>query len=265
VEFLVLDEADRMLDMGFVHDVRLIVSQIPADRQTLLFSATLSSEIASLAADMLRNPVSVSTTPPASVAVRVDQKVMFVDQVNKGSLLVDILQQSDVRRALVFTRTKHRADRLMRHLSRSGISADAIHSNKSQNRRQSSLAAFDDGRIRVLVATDIMARGIDVEGISHVINYELPNDAESYVHRVGRTARAGAQGIALSFCDASEIVMLKGIEKLIQYELPSTEDHAYHSTTAALLHKPRAGASERPVQWRSFSARGRFGRSGRGR
>ena len=188
---------------------------------------------------------------------------MFVDQANKGLLLIDVLRGKDVRRALVFTRTKHRAERVMRHLSRSGISVDAIHSNKSQNGRQRSLAAFDNGRIRVLVATDIMARGIDVEGISHVINYEMPNDAESYVHRVGRTARAGAPGTALSFCDASEIVMLKGIEKLIQYELPSVDDHAFHSTTAASLHKPRAGAAERPVRWRSFSSRSRFGRSGR--
>src|SRR5438094_771065 len=253
VEILVLDEADRMLDMGFIHDVRTIVSEIPTARQTLLFSATLSSEIAGLASDMLKNPVSVATTPAATVAVKVDQKVLFVNQADKGSLSVDILQGSDVRRALVFTRTKHRADRLTKHLSRNGISADAIHSNKSQNGRQRSLAAFDNGRITVLVATDIVARGIDVEGISHVINYELPNDAESYVHRIGRTARAGAAGIALSFCDASEILMLRGIEKLIKHELPSVEDHAFHSTTAASLYKPRAGAPERPVQWRSFS------------
>jgi ATP-dependent RNA helicase RhlE len=256
IEILVLDEADRMLDMGFIHDVRSIVSRIPTARQTLLLSATLTSEIAGFASDMLKNPVYVATSPAASVAIKVDQKVLFVDQANKGSLLVDILQGSDVRRALVFTRTKHRADRVMRHLSRNGISADAIHSNKSQNGRQRSLTAFDRGRTMVLVATDIVARGIDVEGISHVINYELPNDAESYVHRVGRTARAGAAGIALSFCDASEIVMLKGIEKLIRYELPAIEEHAFHSTAVASLRNP----SPRPAQWRSFGPTGRSGR-----
>jgi ATP-dependent RNA helicase RhlE len=256
IEILVLDEADRMLDMGFIHDVRSIVSRIPTARQTLLLSATLTPEIAGFASDMLKNPVYVATSPAASVAMKVDQKVLFVDQANKGSLLVDILQGSDVRRALVFTRTKHRAERVMRHLSRNGISVDAIHSNKTQNGRQRSLTAFDRGRITVLVATDIVARGIDVEGISHVINYELPNDAESYVHRVGRTARAGAAGIALSFCDASEIVMLKGIEKLIRYELPAIEEHAFHSTAVASLRNP----SPRPAQWRSFGPTGRFGR-----
>jgi ATP-dependent RNA helicase RhlE len=253
IRFLVLDEADRMLDMGFVHDVRAIVAKIPAARQTLLFSATLTPEIAGLASDMLKNPVSVETARPASVAVKIDQKVLFVDQANKGSLLVDILKRNDVQRALVFTRTKHRADRVMRHLLRNGISADAIHSNKSQNGRQRSLAAFDKGRITVLVATDIMARGIDVEGISHVINYELPNDAESYVHRVGRTARAGATGVALSFCDASEVVMLRGIEKFIRCELSTQEQHAFHSTAVASLCNP----APRPVQWRSFGPNGR--------
>ena len=202
----------------------------------------------------------MATTPTATVAVKVAQKVLFVDQADKGSLLVDILQGKDVRRALVFTRTKHRADRVMRHLSRNGISADAIHSNKSQNGRQRSLAAFGNGRITVLVATDIVARGIDVEGISHVINYELPNDAESYVHRVGRTARAGAAGIALSFCDADEIVMLRGIEKLIRHELPSAEGHAFHSTAVASLHKQRPGAGGGPAQRRSFGPRSPFAR-----
>jgi len=259
IEILVLDEADRMLDMGFIQDVRSIVSRIPTARQTLLFSATLTPDIAGLASDMLKNPVWVAAAPAATVPVKVDQKVLFVDQANKGSLLVDILQGSGVRRALVFTRTKHRADRVMKHLAQSGISAGAIHSNKSQNGRQRSLAAFDKGRITVLVATDIVARGIDVEGISHVINYELPNDAESYVHRVGRTARAGAAGIALSFCDAGEILMLRGIEKLIQYEL-TVEEHAFHSIAVASLHQQRPGASGRPAQWRSFSPKGRFGR-----
>jgi ATP-dependent RNA helicase RhlE len=255
IDILVLDEADRMLDMGFIHDVRTIVSHTPKTRQTLLFSATLSPEVLGLASGMLKNPISIAITPPATVAVRVDQKVLFVDKSDKGALLVDILRGADVRRALVFTRTKHRADRLMRHLSRNGISADAIHSNKTQNGRQRSLAAFDRGRVRVLVATDIVARGIDVDDISHVVNYELPTDAESYVHRVGRTARAGAAGIALSLCDASEVMVLRDIEKLIKCELPSIEQHAFHSPTVASLHKGTGQSATRPVQWRSFSPR----------
>ena len=258
LEVLVLDEADRMLDMGFIQDVRRIVDQLPTKRQTLLFSATFSGEIIRLAGDMLNNPVRVETTPPASVPRDIDQKVLFVDQGNKGLLLAEILKGKDVRRALVFTRTKHRADRVMRHLSSHGISTDAIHSNKSQNARQRALLAFDKGKITVLVATDIVARGIDVEGISHVINYELPNDPESYVHRIGRTARAGAVGTALSFCDASEVLMLRGIEKLTRSPLIAVEDHRYHSATIALLHSP--GASTRPVQWRSFGPGGRSGR-----
>jgi ATP-dependent RNA helicase RhlE len=257
IEIFILDEADRMLDMGFINDVRAIAGGIPSARQTLMFCATLSSEIALLAADMLKNPAAIATTPPSSVAVKVDQKVLFVDEANKAMLLVDILKDSGVRRALVFTRTKHRADRLTRHLAGRGIRADAIHSNRTQARRQQSLADFDNGRIRVLVATDVVARGIDVEGISHVINYELPNDAESYVHRVGRTARAGAVGTALSFCAASEVVMLKGIEKLIRHELPALEEHAFHSTAAASLHQHRPAAPARTAQWRSFGPRGR--------
>jgi ATP-dependent RNA helicase RhlE len=255
VEVLVLDEADRMLDMGFIQDVRTIVRQIPTERQTLLFSATLSGEIIGLAGDMMKNPVRVETTPPSSVSKQIDQKVLFVEQANKGSLLAEILKSKDVRRALVFTRTKHRADRLMRHLSSHGISTEAIHSNRSQNARQRALLAFDKGKITVLVATDIVARGIDVEGISHVINYELPNDPESYVHRIGRTARAGAAGTALSFCDASEIVMLKGIEKLTRNSLIAVTDHRYHSAAIASLYAP--AQASRTVQWRSFSPAGR--------
>jgi ATP-dependent RNA helicase RhlE len=257
LEVLVLDEADRMLDMGFIHDVRRIVNQLPAKRQTLLFSATMSGEITALAGDMLNNPVRVETTPPASVSRAIDQKVLFVEQGNKGLLLAEILRGKDVRRALVFTRTKHRADRVMRHLSRNGISSEAIHSNKSQNARQRALLAFDKGQVTVLVATDIVARGIDVEGISHVINYELPNDPESYVHRIGRTARAGAAGTALSFCDASEVPMLKGIEQLTRSPLTAVEDHRYHSPLIASLHTPAASA--RPVQWRSFGPGRRSG------
>ncbi len=230
---LVLDEADRMLDMGFVHDVRRIVDTLPKKRQTMLFSATLATEVEQLAADMLRAPVRIAVTPPASVSGRIDQQVIFVEQGRKRELLTDVLQGDEVQRALVFTRTKHRANRLMRQLTNSGINADAIHSNKSQSARQRALAAFDQGRVKVLIATDIVARGIDVEDISHVINYELPHDPESYVHRIGRTARAGADGIALSFCDAAELPLLKGIERLTQAPLTMVEGHDFYSHAIA--------------------------------
>lgn len=233
IEIFVLDEADRMLDMGFVCDVRKIVSKLPKKRQTLFFSATLSPEIANLASDMLRNPSKVTVTPPASVSVNIEQKVLFVEQAHKRDLLTDILKEDTILRALVFTRTKHRADRIMRQLSNHGISADAIHSNKSQSARQRALSSFDLGRIKVLVGTDIVARGIDVDSISHVINYDMPNDPESYVHRIGRTARAGAAGIALSFCDAEEVSMLKGIEKLTKCPLTEFDDHPFHSPVIA--------------------------------
>jgi ATP-dependent RNA helicase RhlE len=250
IEMLVLDEADRMLDMGFIHDVRRIASHIPTDRQTLLFSATMSAQIVGLAGDMLNNPIRIETVPPTSVSPNIDQKVLFVEQANKGFLLTEILKGKDVRRALVFTRTKHRAERLVRHLSSHGISTGAIHSNKSQTARQRALFAFHEGKINVLVATDIVARGIDVEGISHVINYELPNDPENYIHRIGRTARAGAAGTALSFCDATEIFMLQGIERFTRRALVAPKDHRYYSATIASLHG--ATASSRPRQWRSF-------------
>jgi ATP-dependent RNA helicase RhlE len=258
IEVLVLDEADRMLDMGFIRDVRAIIRQVPVRRQTLLFSATLPPEIATLAADILSDPVSVATTPAASVAVNVDQKVLFVDQAQKTALLVDVLRGSDVRRALVFTRTKHRADRVVRQLSQNDISAAAIHSNKSQNQRQRSLAAFGQGRVRVLVATDIVARGIDVEEISHVINYELPNDPESYVHRVGRTARAGASGTALSFCDAGEIAMLRGIERLTRQKLDEVTDHAFGSTPVRFRGEPGPHRPGSPFRRRNAGPGARF-------
>ena len=214
IEMLVLDEADRMLDMGFIHDVRRIVGTLPKKRQTMLFSATLSKEITALAGDMLDEPVNAEVTPAASVSERIDQQVLFVEQDGKRDLLKQVLKGEDVSRALVFTRTKRRANRVTKQLSSQGIAADAIHADKNQSARQRALAAFDRGRIKVLVATDIVARGIDVEGISHVINYDLPNDKESYVHRIGRTARAGAEGIALSFCATEEVAILRSIERL---------------------------------------------------
>ncbi|MCE5229460.1 DEAD/DEAH box helicase [bacterium] len=241
IEMLVLDEADRMLDMGFINDVRKILERVPAERQTMFFSATLSTEISRLASDMLRDPVTVAITPPASVSRKIDQHVFFVGQDNKRDLLTGIIKRKNIRRALVFTRTKHRADRVMKQLVQEGVAADAIHGDKSQNARQRALSAFSHGKIRVLVATDVVARGIDVEGISHVINFELPNEPESYVHRIGRTARAGADGIALSFCCADEVGMLRGIEKLTRCEMTAEEDHEFHCTaTAALYRSPRA-------------------------
>ena len=262
IEILVLDEADRMLDMGFITDVRKIVSKLPRQRQTLFFSATLTWEIAELASDMLNNPMQVEITPAASVSGMIEQKVMFVEQANKRELLTDILSGSDVRRALVFARTRHQADRLTRQLKDSGISADSIHSDKTQGARQRALAAFDRGRIKVLVGTDIVARGIDVEGISHVVNYEMPNDPGSYVHRIGRTARAGAAGTALSFCTADELEMLAKIEKLTLCKLTSVEDHLFHSNSIAALRE-RKSAPKRAVPQFGRARNEKSRRSGR--
>ena len=243
VEILVLDEADRMLDMGFVHDVRKIVAALPKKRQTLLFSATLSKEITSLAAGMLHEPVKTEVTASASVSELINQQVLFVEQGGKRELLAEILKGKDVGRALVFTRTKRRANRVMKQLTGQGIAADAIHADKNQGARQRALAAFDRGRIRVLVATDIVARGIDVEGISHVINYDLPNDTESYVHRIGRTARAGNEGIALSFCSAEEVTILRAIERLTGVRLAVVEDHAFRSRGAEAEYQKDSGSN----------------------
>ena len=223
VDFLVLDEADRMLDMGFINDIRRIVTKLPAQRQTLFFSATMPQAIADLAGAMLRNPAKVAVTPVASTVDSVTQRIVHVDRQGKSAVLADLLRDEPIDRALVFTRTKHGADKLVRGLAKAGIGAEAIHGNKSQNQRERVLAAFRKGQVRILVATDIAARGIDVEGISHVVNYDLPNEPESYVHRIGRTARAGASGIAISLCDADEMPYLRSIEKLIRMSLPATD------------------------------------------
>jgi ATP-dependent RNA helicase RhlE len=223
VEVFVLDEADRMLDMGFIHDIRRIVAKLPAKRQTLFFSATMPREIADLANSMLRDPVRVAVTPAATTVERIEQRVIHVDRAGKPALLAQVLRENGVERTLVFTRTKRGADRVVHALAKSGLAAEAIHGNKSQNQRERVLGAFREGRLRTLVATDIAARGIDVDGISHVINYDLPNIPESYVHRIGRTARAGADGVAISFCDAEERAYLRDIEKLIRISIPATD------------------------------------------
>jgi ATP-dependent RNA helicase RhlE len=226
VEILVLDEADHMLDLGFIAPIRKIVSHISVKRQTLFFSATMPKEIAQLAGNMLREPVHVAVTPVATTADRVEQKVIFVEAARKRQVLAEILRNKRMERTLVFTRTKHGADKVTHHLEASGQPAAAIHGNKSQPQRERALAAFKDGRVRVLVATDIAARGIDVDGVTHVVNFDLPNVPEAYVHRIGRTARAGHAGVAISFCDSSERAHLRGIEKLIRARLPVEEPDA---------------------------------------
>ena len=226
VECLVLDEADRMLDMGFIHDIRKIVAKLPRDRQTLMFSATMPPAIAELAARMLRDPVKVAVTPAASTVERVEQRVIRVDRPAKPATLIDVLRREPVDRALIFTRTKHGADKVARGLMRAGFGAEAIHGNKSQNQRERVLAAFRQGKVRALVATDIAARGIDVDGISHVVNFDVPNVPETYVHRIGRTGRAGAAGIAISLCDGEELSFLRDIEKLIRMTIPVSDRRA---------------------------------------
>jgi ATP-dependent RNA helicase RhlE len=244
VEVFVLDEADRMLDMGFIHDIRAIVKDLPQRRQSLFFSATMPREIAELAKSMLREPVRVAVTPEATTVEKVSQQIFHVERAGKGALLTEVLRNEPIDRALVFTRTKHGADKVVRALAKSGFAAEAIHGNKSQSQRERVLAAFRAGRVRTLIATDIAARGIDVDGISHVINYDLPNIPESYVHRIGRTARAGAEGVAISFCDGEERAYLRDIEKLIRMAIPATD--LRRDKRSAPERRPADGSNARP-------------------
>jgi len=219
VEVLVLDEADRMLDMGFIRDIRKIVAKIPTQRQTLLFSATIPNDIRELASAILRDPIRVNVAPATVAADTVEQCVFFVEKRNKPALLEHVLNNNAITRALVFTRTKHGADIVARHLTRAGIHAEAIHGNKTQSARVRAMSKFKSSEPPILVATDIAARGLDIDEISHVINYDVPNVPETYIHRIGRTGRAGASGLALSFCDTNELPFLKDIERLIRRQL----------------------------------------------
>ncbi len=270
LSIFVLDEADRMLDMGFIHDVKKVVVKIPAKRQTLFFSATMPPEIQKLANTILHQPEKVEVTPVSSTAETIEQHLYFVDRNDKRHLLIHLLQNPEIASALVFTRTKHGADKVVKELVKQGIHAEAIHGNKSQNARQRALNNFKDGRTRVLIATDIAARGIDVEALSHVINFELPEVPETYVHRIGRTGRAGASGIAFSFCDREERDYLRGIQKLINKQIPVKEDHPFPSKDSGMVQirlpkgkdvvaRPNAMRSDeghtRPERQRSFKKR----------
>ncbi|MBF0341279.1 MAG: DEAD/DEAH box helicase [Magnetococcales bacterium] len=269
LEIFVLDEADRMLDMGFINDIRRVISHLPVERQTLLFSATMPDEIAHLAQGLLSDPLRIEATPPATTVERVEQKVLFVEKGDKRAVLANLLSQEDLTRALVFTRTKHGADKVVVDLNKRSIEAEAIHGGKSQGARERALGRFRSGDARVLVATDIAARGIDVSDISHVINFDLPNEPESYVHRIGRTARAGREGIAVSLCDITEVGLLRAIEKTIRIPIPVDTDHPHHAQAVAEIREsshqpampgrsnPRAAASRPPREFRNTAARPR--------
>jgi len=235
IEIFVLDEADRMLDMGFIHDVKKVIAKLPAKRQTLFFSATMPTEIKKLSDTILTNPVRVEVTPVSSTAEKIQQAVYFVEKNDKKNLLIHLLKDKSIETVLVFTRTKHGADKVVKDLMKINVKAEAIHGNKSQNARQRALTNFKARTTRVLVATDIAARGIDVDELAHVINYELPNIPETYVHRIGRTGRAGLSGIAYSFCDGEEKEFLDDIEKLIGLKIPVNEEHPYAMSWQSLL------------------------------
>jgi len=263
VEVFILDEADRMLDMGFIPDVKKVVAALPKVRQTMMFSATMPKTIQGLADGLLNDPLQVEVAPAASTVDKIEQRVLFVKKDNKRSLLGELMSDADIARVLIFTRTKHGADRVAKHLHQSGIQSDAIHGNKSQNARQRALNSFRSGKVRALVATDIAARGIDVDGVTHVINFDLPNEPESYVHRIGRTARAGSSGIAISFCDIEERGYLRDIEKIIRKSVPVFEDHSYHAPEIANHTGPSKGVPQRNNQPRQRQRQRNRSRSGR--
>jgi ATP-dependent RNA helicase RhlE len=280
IEVLVIDEADRMFDMGFIGDVRKIVSKLPRKRQTLLFSATMPADIRNLADAILSDPVRVEIASRATAAETVEQSVYFVTKKNKPALLKHVIEQLAMTRAIVFTRTKHGADRVAKHLSRSGIRAEAIHGDKTQNARQRALVNFKSNKPPVLVATDVAARGLDIDQVSHVVNYDMPNVPETYVHRIGRTGRAGAAGVALSFCDHDEREHLREIEKLLRKKTPVRDDHPKYEATEA---SPARGKTQRrsdgkaktiperkphaagPADGRQRSRRRKFGNDAKGK
>ena len=253
IEILVLDEADRMLDMGFIHDIRKVLKALPEKKQSLFFSATMPPEIVRLAGTILKNPAKVTVTPVSSTVDAISQQVYFVDKGNKKHLLVHLLKDPAIESVLVFTRTKHGADKVVRFLQKHRIRAEAIHGNKGQNARQRALGNFRDRSTRVLVATDIAARGIDVDDLEYVINYDMSNVPETYVHRIGRTGRAGAKGTAISFCDAEEKAWLRDVEKLISKKIPEVDHHPYPLTDDSPLPAPvrqGRGGEGRPAQGR---------------
>jgi ATP-dependent RNA helicase RhlE len=246
IQIFTLDEADRMLDMGFLPDVKRIIEKLPEKKQSLFFSATMPPAIADLTKRLLVDPVRVAVAPTSSTAEKIEQKVYHVDKNNKKSLLIHVLKDTQIKSALVFTRTKRGADRVARIIKQAGINAESIHGDKSQGARQRALQSFKNKRVRILVATDIAARGIDIDELSHVINYEVPNVPEDYVHRIGRTGRAGAEGIALSFCDYTEKKYVRDVENLIKKQIPVVSDHPYHLKIE-------------PVVSKSFGAKRSFG------
>ena len=246
VEIFVLDEADRMLDMGFIHDVRKVVAKLPSRRQTLFFSATMPPAITTLAEQILTEAKRIEVKPAATTVDRVEQRVLFVRKDDKRELLHDLFLDPSFDRAIVFTRTKSGANRVAKFLTERGVSCDAIHGNKSQNARQRALEDFKSGSMRALIATDIASRGIDIDDVSHVINFDLPNIPESYVHRIGRTARAGADGIAISFCDAEEVPFLRDIERTIRMSVDVHRAHAFHDDRIARMHSGRSNGASAP-------------------